>query len=174
MDFNYERLIAFQQTERIPILKKYLNELVKPSPNLPINNVYDKATSQAIMDFKYQFNKKNLLKKLSLDGVMNDDLWAAIGTALGPERLKQEVANLKDSTLILLLQRKSLYTDKIKACDKKLAELFGGEGAAVATLIEPPDLRNKDGSLRNPQHPNGLPRWEGHTAIPRNRPQRHQ
>lgn len=56
LSFHHCASIAFQQRELIPFLKRYLNALVIPSPNLPIDNVYDLPTEKAIKDFKIQLN----------------------------------------------------------------------------------------------------------------------
>lgn len=168
MNFVYAMRIAFWQKDWIGILKRYLNELVVPSPNLPIDNVFTPETSKALKDFKYQFRKKNLTSTIAIDDSLEADTWQTIGIALGEKRLKEELENLKDSGLKRLLQGKPEfeYTEAMKACDQKLAEIFGGEGAAVMTLFEPPDLREQDGSFTHKKRP--FYREEGHNAIARN------
>lgn len=60
---------------------------------------------------------------------------------LGPERLKGEIRTLKYSAIIKLLQGTPIvsslvYSDAMKACDQKIADLFGGEGSKVATSVD--------------------------------------
>lgn len=59
----------------------------------------------------------------------------------------------------------SAYTPGMRACDKKLADLFGGEGAVVMSVYEPIELKRKDGSSRSSA---GLPRPQPHNAVPAN------
>lgn len=167
MNFVYAGRIAFWQKDWIGILIRYLNELVVPSPNLPIDNVFTPETAATLKKFKYQFRKKNLTSTIPTDESMNEDTWEIIGIALGEKRLKEELETLKDSGLKRLLQGKPEYeyTEAMKACDQKLAEIFGGEGSAVMSLFEPPDMRGADGTL---YYKKPFYREEGHNAIPRN------
>lgn len=76
-----------------------------------------------------------------------------------------------DNNPILSTDPSGLCSDKTmdQKCDDKLARMFGGKGAVASSRIEPSDLRNTDGSLRNPQDPNGADRGDfGHSATPRN------
>lgn len=172
MDFLYAKRIAFFEggngNERISILKRYLNELVAPSPKLEINNEFTPETARALQNFKFQFRKKNLQSRLRIDASLGPETWAAIGVALGAERLKEELSTLTDSGLKRMLQglTELEYTQAMRVCDQKLADVFGGEGAAVMSIIEPPDLRRGDGSLRDPYAPSIRP--EPHNAVPRN------
>lgn len=167
MNFVHELFIACWQITRLPFLKLWLNELVVPHPGLTPNNLFDQKIKKAIVDFKSQYNRKNLLKPLPLDAVVNAELWAAIGISLGEKRVNEEIGKLRDKLLIRMLQRELDfgYTEAMKICDKKLADIFGGEGAVVATVFEPRDLRHADGGLR---HVYISPRPEAHSAIPRN------
>lgn len=170
MDFYYSRLIAFQQVERLPILKKYLNLLVKPNPNLPINNVFDIPTERAIRNFKKQFNRLRGLWIVE-DGTITVNLWRFIYQELqgvmGGVWVKEEINNLRDVELINLLLGvpSSEYTESISSCDKKLAELFGGKGAIVMSIVEPKELKKGNGSPRDFA---GKSRGYGHNAIPCN------
>lgn len=169
MNFVYAKRIAFfLEKEWIGILKRYLNELVVPSPNLPIDNEFTPETAKALKDFKFRFRKRNLNSRLPIDDSLNADTWEAIGIAFGQERLKRELSNLTDNGLKRLLQGlpEYDYTEKMKVCDQKIADIFGGEGAAVMTIFEPPDLRKKDGSFTNDIRP--FLRPEPHNAVPRN------
>ncbi len=53
----------------------------------------------------------------------------------------------------------------MRACDKKLADLFGGEGAVVMSVFEPEDLKQRVGSSKSGA---GLPRPQPHNAVPAN------
>lgn len=167
MDFHYSRLIAFQQVERIPVLKKYLNLLVKPNPKL-INNVFDLPTEKAIHNFKKQFNRTKPERWIVEDGTITVNLWRFIYQELirvmGGDWVIEEINNLRDQELVLLLKGypSSKYTEKISSCDKKLAELFGGAGAVVASIIDPKELKNADGS---PRKKAGEARGYGHSAV---------
>lgn len=172
MSFVYAKRIAFfeggEGDERIGILKRYLNELVVPSPNLSIDNEFTPATAEALYKFKVEFRKRNLTSKLQIDRFINTETWKAIGIALGQERVKEELLILTDTGLKRLLQglTEFEYTQEMRACDQKLADILGGEGAAVMTIIEPPDLRRGDGSIRDKYAPSI--REEPHNAVPRN------
>ncbi len=168
MYFQQELLIAMQDASRIPFLKLRLNELVVPSPKLTYNGNFDQKLQKAIVEFKTQFNRKHLLNQLPVDGVINSELWKAIGIEMGEARINEEFNNLsRDPLLVRMLQGELEfgYTQAMKICDQKLAEIFGGEGAVVATIYDPKDLREADGSLYAVLI---KPRHELHAAKPRN------
>ena len=144
--------------------------LVVPSPNLPLNNDFDVATHEAIKNFKKQFNRQRG-KKIVEDGSITIGLWKYIGQSLvrfdNGMWLTNEyirVQNSGDFELYQLLKSvpDSTYTDSMRRCDEKLAEILGGEGAVVSSIIDPKELKKADGSPRNGA---GEPRLYGHNAI---------
>lgn len=168
MNHVHEMLIALQQIPRIRFLRSYLNEILVPSPQLGYNDIFDDKLRKAIIDYKTQFNKKKLSIQFPLDAVVNSELWAAIGIDLGEKRLNEEFNNTRLDRSVLRMMQRELnfgYTETMKICDQKLAEVFGGEGSVVASIYEPRDLRNADGSLKSILI---KPRPEDHAAKARN------
>ncbi len=131
-------------------LKKYLNELVQPSPNLPDNEVVDNQTLKAVYAFKNQWMKrisysdyeKNHLYEIS------PGLWAMIGRALGKDRLLSDLREIKENEIRSLLlgmeannNIASSYTLEMEKCDAKIASILGSKNAvAAANGFEPDSL----------------------------------
>lgn len=147
---NY-RTLRFQDRHKfVRQLKKYLNELVKPSPNLPDDDLLDRATVKAIVDFKIQWSLKNHTSLSTLTGKGEADIytWAFVGKALGSERLRRELIGIKDyelRTLLLGMDGSALgvkyYTPDMETCDAKIASILGGKNAiAAANGFEPEGL----------------------------------
>lgn len=149
MNHVHEMLIALQQASYIRFLRSYLNEVLIPTPQLSYNDLFDENLRKAIVDYKTQFNNKKLPIQFPLDAVINSELWAAIGIDLGEKRLNEEADKQLDRSVLRMMQRELNfgYTEAMKICDRKLAEVFGGEGSVVASVYEPRDLRRADGSL---------------------------
>lgn len=128
-------------------IKKYLNELVQPSPNLPDDDVFDEKTVKAIAEFKKQWAVKTKHTFNQLDGKYQADIftWSFIGMALGVDRLKKELAVVRDHELRTLLlgmsafaEGVSYYTAESEICDSKIAKILGGKNAiAAANGFEP-------------------------------------
>lgn len=55
--------------------------------------------------------------------------------------------------------------NKMKECDEKLAKIFGGDGAVVATIYDPLELKNPDGTKHSSA---GKARPLSHSVIPWN------
>ena len=131
-------------------LKKYLNELVQPSPNLPDDDIFDKATVKAIAEFKRQWALRTKHTFSQLDGKYDADVytWAFIGLALGSERLLRDLLEIKDyelRTLLLGINEFNVgaqyYTSEMEKCDAKIASILGGKNAiAAANGYEPEGL----------------------------------
>lgn len=128
-------------------LKKYLNELVQPSPNLPDDDVFDYETVKAIVNFKTQWGARNKHTFSPITGKGEADVytWGYIGKALGPERLRRDLLEIKDyelRTLLLGINEFTVgvkyYTPEMEACDAKIASVLGGKNAiAAANGFEP-------------------------------------
>ena len=123
-------------------LERYLNELLKLNPPLKEDGVFDINTDgEAIQRFKREYNLRSPARKLVETRYETLELWAAIGEMLGKDRLKQEFTTLKNQAVINLLQGLPLsipiaYTAEMRACDQKIAALFGGKGSEVATFVD--------------------------------------
>lgn len=171
LSFYYCYLIARQQRKYIQKLKRYLNLVVNPNPNLLLNDDFDIATHNAVLNFKRQFNRSERRKVFIEDGTISNTLWEAVWTALWRTNngIKIQTEELKTSdtefkNLILGLPFiKDL--DKVKECDKKLAGIFGGAEAVVATIYDPIELKNPDGTKHSSA---GKARPLNHTSIPWN------
>lgn len=127
--------------------RRYLNEILKLNPPLAESDKFDDELRKAIGAFLVRFNALHPEKKLPLVITVSKEVWAAVGVMLGERRLREEVEALKTSEPIIvkLLQDQPLvvippYTKEMEACDTKIAALFGGEGAVVATVFEPKTL----------------------------------
>lgn len=129
--------------------KHLLNEILKIKPPLVENESYDNEFRAALLKFKFLYNTHHREKKLIYHDGLDNETWAAIGVMLGADRLKEEIASLKDPILIKLLQGIPLvvippYTAELASCDKKIAEIFGDLGAAATgSGFEPPDASGK-------------------------------
>lgn len=169
MNFYYASLIAFHQPEELPYLKRYLNIILNLSPPLAEDSVFDQQTAQAIIEVK-KISNKTFTYEMVVDETITFSLWNTINNLLN--RIKGWQWLLNEYKIIPLriydlLNGKifPLYTDEMKACDQKLAKIFGGEGAVVATIFDPFELRFPDGSLDSLA---GKPRSHGHSAVPAN------
>lgn len=127
-------------------LKKYLNELVQPSPQLADDDVFDAATQKAILDFKRQWLSKSGRFTVPYNKPEADLFtWAFIGEALGNIRLRKELAQIQDYELRTLLlgmdafaNEITYYTKQMESCDAKIASVLGGKNAvAAANGFEP-------------------------------------
>ena len=145
------RTIKFQERHKfVRELKKYLNELVQPSPNLPDDDVLDMTTLQALKQFKTQWYSRISIPLTTDDPYfeVNLKVWTAIGLALGKDRLLQELQNTQDYELRGLLLGlgtvnaiKVYYTKEMEECDAKIASILGGDNAiAAANGFEPYSL----------------------------------
>lgn len=141
-------------------LKKYLNELVQPSPNLLDNEVIDNKTLDAVKAFKQQWinkvsNRISITKEPWIE--ITPGLWAMIGRALGKDKLLNELRNTKDNEVRSLLLGMeygntihSFYTLEMEKCDAKIASILGGKNAVAAANGFDPDslalieVSNKD------------------------------
>lgn len=76
MSYNV-KLQKGSKGKNVKLLKTYLNVLVQPSPNLKEDQLFDQATSEAVIKFEMQqgFDK--------VDGVVDARTWAAIGKGMG-------------------------------------------------------------------------------------------
>lgn len=154
----------YQVLQTIPIsrnkynvpLRKYLNEVVTPSPNLSVGDTFDQRVYEAVIKFQHQFNRKHPERKpqLMVNGTPDPVTWAAIGVALGAARLKQEIAASQDQVLNRMLQGIPLidpppsYTTAMQECDKKLAELFSDSGASASAHGHVPKENAVEGGYR--------------------------
>lgn len=128
-------------------LKRYLNELVQPNPQLPDDDVFDAATRKAIADFKRQWMAKNNINPTVVNNQPESDVftWSFIGAALGNTRLRQELPKIQDYELRTLLigmdafaNEVSYYSKQMENCDAKIASILGGKNAvAAANGFEP-------------------------------------
>lgn len=143
----------------IKYLKKYLNQLVEPSPNLSDDDVVDDKTLAAAKAFKIQWIKKVLnyiVAKKEPYAEITPGLWAMIGRALGKDKILKELRDAKDNEVRSLLVGMeevnalySYYTPEMERCDAKVAAALGGKNAiASANGFEPDSLvitnRTKD------------------------------
>lgn len=116
----------------VPVLKRLLNELLKLTPPLPEDNVYDDRTQRAVVRFKVQ------VQLLPHDRTVGIPTWLNIGRALGKQRLVEEAKATDDRELRALLMGMTVlavdkyYTHEMERCDKKLAAIFGGTKAIIA------------------------------------------
>lgn len=131
-------------------LKKYLNQLVQPSPNLPDDDVVDDKTLKAVRLFKIQWRSRVITLKYDLDNLneITVGLWAMIGRALGKGILLRDLRETKDHEVRSLLlgmeantNISSFYTFEMEKCDAKIASILGGKNAiAAANGFEPDSL----------------------------------
>lgn len=130
------------QNEVLRFLERYLNEILKLDPPLKVDGVFDVGIDgEAILRFKREYNLRSPARKLIENRYETPELWAAIGEMLGKDRLKRELATLKNQAVINLLQGLPLfipvaYTAEMRACDQKIAVLFGGKGSEAATVVD--------------------------------------
>lgn len=143
--------LRFQDKHKFVIqLKKFLNELVQPSPNLPLDDVVDDKTIKAVRNFKTQWFRRVLTFTYDLThfNEITPGLWAMIGRALGKDRLLKELREVKDNEIRSLLLGMDFvgaiatsYTAEMEACDAKIASIFGGKNTvAAANSFEPYSL----------------------------------
>lgn len=142
----FPRLKDGERHKFIRELKKYLNELVQPSPQLPDDDVFDAATQKAILDFKRQWLSKSGRFYAPYNKPEADLFtWAFVGEALGNARLRKELTQIQDyelRTLLLgmnaLANEVTYYTKQMESCDAKIASILGGKNAiAAASGFEP-------------------------------------
>lgn len=129
-------------------LKKYLNELVQPSPNLPDDDVVDDKTLKAVYAFKNQWIRKVAYAEYEKNHLyeITPGLWAMIGRALGKDRLLRDLKETKENEIRSLLlgmdavnNVSSFYTTEMEKCDAKIAAIFGGKNAIAAANGFDPD-----------------------------------
>jgi hypothetical protein len=132
----------------IPQLKKFLNELVQPSPNLALDDVVDDATLKAVYQFKTQWFRRILTSEYDKSNLreITPGLWAMIGRALGKDKLLPELRATKDNELRSLLlgldvvsMLSTYYTSEMEGCDAKIASVFGDKNAVAAANEFDPD-----------------------------------
>lgn len=136
----------------VSLLKKLLNGLVQPSPNLPINELLDDMTIKAVQHFKTQYYQRyQRLYTLQYDkdhlGEVTVGLWAMIGRALGKDMLLKELRETKDyeaRSLLLGMDQinrvyTGFYTAAMEIYDAKIAAIFGGNNAVAAANGFDPD-----------------------------------
>lgn len=139
------------QHKYIKLLKKFLNELVAPPRNLPLDDVFDEKTLQAVVAFKVQWASRVYhAPNLVYDGTVTAGTWAMVGRALDNSILLKSLREFsKDYELRSLLLGmddinrvyKGYYSAEMEACDAKIASIFGGENAiAAANGFEPDSL----------------------------------
>lgn len=131
-------------------LRKYLNELVQPSPNLPDDDLVDDKTLAAVYAFKNQCIQKVASTQYERDHryEITSGLWAMIGRALGKDRLLKDLRETTDNEIRSLLlgmdnvnNISSFYTAEMEKCDMKIAAILGGKNAvAAANGFEPDSL----------------------------------
>lgn len=132
----------------VPLLKRFLNELVQPSPNLPLNDVVDEKTIKAVRAFKLYWRIRIAISDYD-DKNHNEitlGLWAMIGRALSKDRLLQELRNATEYEVRSLLlgmdysaRLSPFYSAEMEKCDAKIAALFGGKNAIAAANGFDPD-----------------------------------
>lgn len=133
---------ANSRNKVLAYLETYLNEILKLDPPLKVDGVYDlKTDGEAVLRFKREYNLRFSQRKLAVNMMVDAQLWIAIGEMLGPDRLQQEIKTLKNPDVIKLLQGLPLiipvaYTAEIRACDQKIANLFGGKGSEAAAFVD--------------------------------------
>lgn len=143
-------VLRFQtQHKFVRQLKKFLNELVSPPRNLPLDDVFDEKTIQAVITFKVQWVNKVSSdvalrgKQPAFDGTVTSGTWAMIGKALmkhlGRQYVLNEIKTESDYELKSLLlgidavgMTSTYYTREMEICDAKIASIFGGENAIAA------------------------------------------
>ena len=132
----------------VSLLKRFLNELVQPSPYLPLNDIVDDKTIKAVRAFK--LNWRLHIPISNYDDKNHNEitlgLWAMIGRALIKDRLLQELRNATDQEVRSLLLGMDnvnsvhrLYTIEMEKCDAKIASIFGGKNAIAAANGFDPD-----------------------------------
>lgn len=170
LSFYYCQLIARQQQKYLQRLKRYLNLLVVPNPNLPINDDFDMATHNAILNYKKQLNRRRGQKTVVEDGTLTNTLWqimwGELGRVTGSQFQIEEMKTFESE--FLNFTRGSPYINNVEAlqgCDAKLAKIFGEKNAVVATIYDPKELKKANGK---PHHNAGNPRPFSHSAIPTN------
>ena len=145
---EYSPLYFGTKNITIVYLQRYLNEILRLDPPLAETGEFDNNLSDAIIQFLTRYNSLYPDKKLPMTRVITNELFAAVGVMLGEKRLAEEVKVLGKSQPVVakLLQSEQLfvippYTVEMKACDKKLAEIFGGRNAVAAgSAFEPENL----------------------------------
>ena len=134
-------------------LKKFLNELVTPNPNLPLDDIFDARTQKAVRDFQDQWINRvfSASQKGRTDGVLTVATWAMIGRALyktDPSLILRELREVGNDyelrSLLLGMDEvsrvyKGYYTAEMEACDAKIASIFGGKNAIAAANGFDPD-----------------------------------
>lgn len=143
--------LRFQDKHKFVIqLKKFLNELVQPSPNLPLDDVVDDKTIKAVYNFKNQWLNRVTTSQYDSDHryEITPGLWAMIGRALGKDKLLKELKEVKDNEIRSLLlgmeatnNLSAYYSAEMEICDAKIAAVLGGKNAiAAANGFEPDSL----------------------------------
>ncbi len=128
-------------------LKRYLNELVQPNPNLLDDDLVDAKTLKAVYAFKNQWHKRVSTSAYDANNFaeITPGLWAMIGLALGKDRLLQELRGAIDNearSLLLGMSSNNLssyYTPEMEKCDAKIASILGGKNAIAAANGYDPD-----------------------------------
>lgn len=104
----FRNIYPGMQDSSISLLKKLLNELLEPSPNLIVNNKYDNDTKTALKRFEKEIgvmtlgnlpNSYNTFPIFPVDGKIDESTWIAIGMALrlrSPEKFRNFLSNYKE------------------------------------------------------------------------------
>jgi len=140
----YFRNLYFGETYNgLLYLRRYLNEILKLDPPLKESNTFDNELGKVILQFIARYNVLYAAQKLPVAAVVTNELFAAVGVMLGEQRLREEVEKLKltEPIVVKQLQGQPLtatvaYTENLAACDRKIAALFGGDGAEAATVVD--------------------------------------
>lgn len=143
-------VLRFQtQHKFVRQLKKFLNELVQPSPNLPLDDIFDEKTYRAVRLFKVQWANRVYHVNTIFDGDVTAGTWAMIGRALSRGRIQEELRQARNDhelrSLLLGMDivgaQSTLYTSSMESCDAKIASILGGKNAiASANGFEPDSL----------------------------------
>lgn len=131
-------------------LKKFLNELVTPNLNLPIDDIFDEKTQHAVREFQVQWmNRVNSTSQNGKhDGIVTVGTWAMIGRALSRTRMLEALREANNDyelrSLLLGMDNinrdyKGYYTSEMEICDAKIATIFGGKNAVAAANGFDPD-----------------------------------
>ena len=150
MDCIFPRLILNDRHKLVRMLRRFLNILVKPTPNLPDNDFVTQDVLNAVGNFKKQWRAKIYISKYDDNHFfeITPGTFAMIGNALGKDVLLDELRKSEDKYEITLLMGMNVmgatyacYTAEMEACDEKIASIFGGKNAvAAANGFDPESL----------------------------------
>ena len=155
----------------VKIFKSLLNEVVKPSPKIVENEVFDLKTHSTVLMFKRRYELYRIVtlgdgeQVRVYDGIVMTRIWRQIGLLITETRRK-EVAG-RDQALYNILSGVAFarvvpeYGEAATLCDRKLARLFGGQGAVFAgNGFEPqgmPGYRTSSDRYRGADFPGTVP-----------------